>query len=496
MIPTRPMASTVPLLGFALIALTTLFAQCGDGDGRTPRAPQEPQPANAAPASVAPASSALAGSDPVRLLVSGSMLGRLEPCGCASGQLGGLARRMQHIGENRAYDLLIEGGDLVESATELDLMKMFTATQVLFGMQRPYDVLGIGSHDLTLPLADWTSFQKGMMVPVVASDLTSDLPDWPAKPFVEKQVRDHTVRIGSLTMTLPPALAVEKAPVQLLTPEAGWKAALAGAADATLRVLLLHTDEAAARRLVPQLQPAPDLVVCFDRGYVEPAGAAQVVGGVPLVFAGIRGRILVEVALSRLPTGPRASLELVPLAGSKTLPGGGGDPAVKDMLLLHRDDVKQQGILAKMARQHPTPGGAAYVGSETCRACHPTAFAAWEKSRHFQAWDTLVKAEADPKRYGWPVTHYPDCVSCHVVGFGQQTGFVTHEETPHLAGVGCERCHGPGSDHITTGGKKKMGIHAGTEPSRLCTQCHDFEQSPDFLYTTKWAVIQHGLEPK
>ena len=32
--------------------------------------------------------------DALRILISGSMLGRLEPCGCASGQLGGLARRI------------------------------------------------------------------------------------------------------------------------------------------------------------------------------------------------------------------------------------------------------------------------------------------------------------------------------------------------------------------------------------------------------------------
>jgi hypothetical protein len=61
--------------------------------------------------------------------------------------------------------------------------------------------------------------------------------------------------------------------------------------------------------------------------------------------------------------------------------------------------------------------------------------------------------------------------------------------------VGCERCHGPGSGHVTTGGAKKLGIHGGVMPSLLCTQCHDFEQSPDFVYGNKWPLIQHGREP-
>jgi hypothetical protein len=149
-----------------------------------------------------------------------------------------------------------------------------------------------------------------------------------------------------------------------------------------------------------------------------------------------------------------------------------------------------------MARQLPTPNGAAYVGSEMCRTCHPTAYEAWTKTPHFRAWDTLVKAEADPKRYGWPVTHYPDCVGCHVVGYREQTGFVSAEETPQLTGVGCERCHGPGSDHLVNPAANKLGVHGGTAASVLCVQCHDFEQSPDFVYSDRWAKIQHGREAK
>ncbi len=431
--------------------------------------------------------------DPVRLLVSGSLLGRLEPCGCASGQLGGLARRAQHIGESRSYDVLIEGGDVVDTATELDLLKWFTAMQVLFG-QHPYDALGVGSKDLALPLDEWSAVLA--TAPVVASDLESSREGWPVKPFVEKEVRGKKVRIGALTLELPDALRGKDSPVRLRSAADGWKAALAGATDDTLRVLLLHTDEAKARALVPTFAPAPDLVVVCDRLYVEPSPTAQKIGSVPIVFAGIRGRELLAIALTRLPDGPRATCEVIPLAGSKTVPGGGGDPDVKEILLSHRRDVKEQGVLAKMANQRPTPSGAAYVGTDTCRACHPSAVAAWEKTRHAQAWDTLVKAEADPKRYGWPVTAYPDCVGCHVVGYGEKTGFSTFEETPHLAAVGCERCHGPASDHVVSGGTKKLGLYGGMHASVLCTQCHDFEQSPDFLYDKKWPLVQHGREPK
>lgn len=469
----------VPALCVLLTATTTLFTQCTE-KARTGHATK--------------AAAASTIGEPVRLLISGSMLGRLEPCGCASGQLGGLARRMQHIGERRSYDVLLEGGDLVDGNSELDVLKFFTAVQVLTGMQHPYDALGVGPKDLQLPLDEWSAFLAGAQV--TAADLESSREDWPARPFVEKDVRGQLVRITSFTLSLPKSLQVDDAPVRLLPPTAAWQRALAGVGEQTLRILMLQCNDTTARALVPTLTPPPDLVVCCDEGHLEPASEVEHIGTVPMVFAGIRGRVLLEASLLRAPNGPQVAIDLVPLAGSKTLPGGGGDPDVKAVLLSHRNQVKQDQVLEHLARQTPTASGAAYVGSENCRTCHPTAYEAWTKSHHFHAWETLQKAEADPKRYGWPVTHYPDCVGCHVVGYGEQTGFVSFDETPQLAAVGCERCHGPGSDHLQNPNTNKMGILGGQAASVLCTHCHDFEQSPDFVYTDRWAKIQHGREPK
>lgn len=476
MMPFRPAA--LPIL-WLLLTVATTCTQCTDDAGGRPH--------TLGAVAVPP-------GDPIRLLISGSMLGRLEPCGCASGQLGGLARRMQHIGERRSYDVLLEGGDLVDTHTALDVLKFYTAVQILTGMQHPYDALGVGPKDLQLPLDELCAFLGG--APVTAADLESQREDWPAQPFVEKDVRGQKVRITSFSLSLPPALQVDDAPVRLLPPIDAWQRALAGCDAATLRILMLQGSDTVARALVPTLSPAPDLVVCCDDSHLEPTDRAERIGEVPMVFAGIRGRVLLEVSLRRTGDGAQVACELVPLAGSKTVPGGGGDPDVKAFLLSHREQVAQDDVLEQMARQLPTPNGAAYVGSETCKACHPTAYEAWTKTAHFHAWDTLVKAEQDPKRYGWPVTQYPDCVSCHVVGYREQTGFVTAEETPQLAGVGCERCHGPGSDHLQNPANNRMGLHAGTPASVLCVQCHDFEQSPDFLYSDRWAKIQHGREPQ
>ncbi|MFY9342607.1 MAG: cytochrome c family protein [Planctomycetota bacterium] len=468
---------------FGIATLVATLAQCGDG-----KAAQDPGPGGKPPAQVRPP------ADAVRLLLSGAMLGRLEPCGCASGQSGGLARRMQHVGALRNYDLLLEGGDVVEHGDELDLLKLFTANTVLFGMEHRYDALGVGPNDLSLPRAEWMAFLAG--TPVVATNLSCAVPDWPGKAFVEKKVRDVTVRVASFLLELPAAAAALEPKMSLLAPALAWTAALAGAPLTTRRIAFVHGGDAAVRALIPQLDPAPDLVVGVDPSYIEPTSAATLVGGVPLVFTGIRGRALLAVSLFREQGHARAICEVVPLPGSKTVPGGGGDPQVRDVIVAHRHEVKEAGVLAAMARKLPTANGAAYVGSEACKTCHKGAYEVWEKSKHFGAWKTLEDAEKDPKRYGWPVTAYPDCVGCHVVGWREQTGFLSYEETPQLAGVGCERCHGAGSDHMATNGVKKLGLIGGIAPSLLCIQCHDFEQSPDFVYGNKWPLIQHGKEPK
>lgn len=489
---TRPSSARSLLLGLGLLAALGLGTQCQ----------RQTDAAAAVAAGAAPKSRSAAPDGPaqdprpdrVRLLVSGSMQGRLEPCGCSSGQLGGLPRRMQHIAEQLGYDLMLEGGGMTQGATELDVLKVSTALLVLFQMQHAYDALGIDRTDLALPLDEWIGY-LGMVPCVVASDLECTREDWPALPFVEKTVRGQTVRVASFTRALPAALSGDQSPFRLLDPGAAWRRALDGAAAATLRVLLLHDTDAAARRLIPTLEPAPDLVVCLDQSYSEPPAHPELLAGVPIVYPGIRGRVLLELTLARGPGGPQLGYDLVQLRASKTAHDGGGDPDVRQILREHRDYVAEDGVLQRMANRAPTANGAEYVGNAACAQCHGGAMKAWEKTVHARAWQTLVDAEADPQRYGWPVTRYPDCVHCHVVGYGEQSGFVDAETTPNLRDVGCERCHGAGSRHVDDPEAHRLGIARGRRASELCAECHDFEQSPDFLYDQRWPKIEHGLEP-
>jgi len=160
-------------------------------------------------------------------------------------------------------------------------------------------------------------------------------------------------------------------------------------------------------------------------------------------------------------------------------------PQKPSLVRLYKDYqqlVKERGLLEKYPR-FVLPDGLQYVGSQSCKACHAYEYEKWSSKAHAKAYATLVEVGSQ---------YDPECAICHVVGMEYESGFVSEEQTPHLKDVGCENCHGPGSEHIKTAGEAKT-----SGPQSSCLDCHTPEKSTHYagnerLYLQK---IVHWREP-
>lgn len=136
---------------------------------------------------------------------------------------------------------------------------------------------------------------------------------------------------------------------------------------------------------------------------------------------------------------------------------------------------------------------ASYVGSQACESCHSAEFATWSQSPHAKSIESLAaKNEANNA----------DCLRCHTTGFGRG-GFpddAKPADQPDLARVGCESCHGPGSDHIGENANRVGTIISLTDKCdscvilQICGGCHDDANDPGFEFSVEEKIERqrHG----
>ncbi len=131
-------------------------------------------------------------------------------------------------------------------------------------------------------------------------------------------------------------------------------------------------------------------------------------------------------------------------------------------------------------------GDPSYVGSDACAECHNVApqqtHSGWMDTAHATAFDTLKKIGQDKNS---------SCLPCHTVGYNAG-GYVDIGTTPHLTGVQCENCHGPGGAHVdwASGSALPPKILPITTPSAmLCGGCHNGFHHPTY---DEWKTAGHA----
>jgi len=145
------------------------------------------------------------------------------------------------------------------------------------------------------------------------------------------------------------------------------------------------------------------------------------------------------------------------------------------------------GTVAFHSLNEQDPG---YVGGRSgCRTCHLREYRAWDRTPHANALEALPEESRED----------PACLKCHTTGYGTDSGFTSVADTPALAGVGCESCHGPGSVYRDEDIMKSQdaavaaGLHIPTEAT--CLGCHN-DESPTFPGTFNFEEMKEkGVHP-
>ena len=396
-----------------------------------------------------PTASPVPDNGQVALFFTGNELGALKPCGCFGGQLGGLEKRGSIFRRvEPARRLIIDTGDLVAGDREQDLIK-FRILLEAYGLLG-YDLVHLTSRD-TEPAARLNLQADGDRPYEIISPAAGQ--EAPRSQRFVKQLATGagTIAVNVATLDLRQSSIDRTADV---FPQ--------GAAAKAINVLIVS--DAADKTIQDLVAAAPPALDCIV--YPAQADEPQLFTGPgerPLVFSvGRFGRHICRLNVNAsAPTGEIAlGFEDIPVVAS--LPE---EPALVQLYRSYQQLVKESNLLRDYARI-PLPDDLTYVGSKACEKCHEYEYGQWATKAHADAFATLERVGSD---------YDPECVVCHVVGMEYAGGFITAQETPHLKNVGCENCHGPGSEHAGT-----LRQAPTVEPKMACLQCHTPEHSAGY----------------
>lgn len=117
-----------------------------------------------------------------------------------------------------------------------------------------------------------------------------------------------------------------------------------------------------------------------------------------------------------------------------------------------------------------------YVGTAACKDCHE------EQHENFTKFAKKAHSDRSVKVMSSDLTEaeLAECYGCHATGYGKPGGFVSYEKTPHLADAGCEVCHGPGKEHVDSGGD--AGLIKGKLSMADCEGCHNAARVKSFNF--------------
>lgn len=413
----------------------------------------------------------------ITIAFTGEENGYLEPCGCEQRRTGGIAKRQSLLAVLRQAGktvLPLSLGDLAGHRKRQDEIKIETLAQALADMQ--YTVHNLGEKDLQMGLKviSYTFFPDRVKLLSSNVALTDSL-GIEVQPYVIEEflIDDRKVRVGILGILSPELIETAPHGVEVTPPSEAVGRLIEELKDVDLLVLMAHAGFEEAVRLAGEF-PEFQLVIS---GHNEDEPVIEQIGDTVVAACGSKGKY---VGLFHYrPGDEETDLEMVELderyEDSSQMAG---------LLKGYQQRLRDEDLLGRVEK-FSYDDGAAYAGNAVCGACHPATFEHWKTTPHASAHETLVKAEHD---------YDPECVACHVTGLYYRGGFTSVEKTPELKDVGCEECHGPGSQHVEAARNGLKTKDYGKTGPRGCETCHDVDHSSQFQYENYWLRMAHPKE--
>ena len=149
-------------------------------------------------------------------------------------------------------------------------------------------------------------------------------------------------------------------------------------------------------------------------------------------------------------------------------------------------------------------GAPRLTGTHACGTCHRGPmmgyqYSLWRLSPHARAYATLATPAAlemaKERGIDGPPQTAPACLRCHATG--GEGGVAALESFSLTEGVGCESCHGAGSEYSPEGimrdpiGAREAGLLPVTKET--CARCHQEVDGKPFDFAAGVAAIAHPL---
>jgi hypothetical protein len=452
----------------------------------------------------------------VALVFSGEQDGYLEPCGCAGlqNQKGGLKRRHTLLKQLAAKGWPVVPLDVGGLSKRFGIQTELKFDYILKGLaQLGYQAVGFGSNDLRLDILSLvlnSTDAKDLFVSANVGILDFD-PEY-SQRF--KVIEAGGMKIGVTGVMGAKEISALKNSddLTLLDPVEALQQVLPELQKAGCdKLVLLSFAEPDETKAIAQRFPEFDFVVTAG-GAEEPAKDPAPIDGTKaqLIEVGHKGMYVIVVGLYK-DGEPSVRYQKAPLDSRFE-----DSPEMQELMVDYQGDLKTLGLegLGLKPTAHPT--ARQFAGSEACADCHTTAYEIYENTPHAHATQTLVDLV--------PPRHFdPECLSCHVTGWEPQryfpfiSGYLSLDETPEMVGNGCENCHGPAARHVAAelGNIEvddaemedlRAALHLEIVPNegnkdgqefdkgkvvRMCLQCHDLDNSPEFDFQLYWPHVKH-----